>query len=321
MTSGHVASASFDAPAGSSGAEGRILGLFTPWGAGVTLAVAGGIVALFYRWLLKQHEFSANNLEDWGHAYLIPLISGYMVWQHREEIARERFGVFWPGVLPLVLGIATYVYFNIFVPNHMLSGGAFVLTLLGVVMTLLGPRSMRYFFLPVAFLTLGVTISTKIMLTLTFALQLVASEGAHVVLVALSPLLGYETELAGNTITMVDASGNEHPMNVAEACSGMRMVIAFIALAAAVALLGSQAWWQRVAVVLLAVPVAVIMNVFRVAVLGLLTLVDADLAAGDAHTMIGTLLLIPSLGVFMGVIWALNRIFREGGAPEGGAGS
>ena len=69
-------------------------------------------------------------------------------------------------------------------------------------------------------------------------------------------------------------------------------------------------------VVLLAGPVAVFMNIVRVAVLGLLTLIDPNLAAGDAHTIIGTVLLVPSLGLFLGVVWALNRVVRD--EPESG---
>jgi hypothetical protein len=53
------------------------------------------------------------------------------------------------------------------------------------------------------------------------------------------------------------------------------------------------------------------MNIVRVAVLGVLTLIDPNLAAGDAHTIIGTILLVPSLGLFLGIVWALNRVVRE----------
>src|SRR5690606_27312366 len=101
------------------------------------------------------------------------------------------------------------------------------------------------------------------------------------------------------------------PLNVADACSGMRMVVAFYALAGAVVLLSAKTWWQRIAIMLIAGPVAVAMNVFRVAVLGWLSLVDPNLASGDAHMMIGTLLLIPSLFLFMGLVWVLNRLERD----------
>ncbi len=59
------------------------------------------------------------------------------------------------------------------------------------------------------------------------------------------------------------------------------------------------------------------MNAVRVTVLGLLTLVNPDLAAGEAHTLIGTLLLVPALLLYMGVVWVMNRLVRE--PSEGGA--
>lgn len=45
--------------------------------------------------------------------------------------------------------------------------------------------------------------------------------------------------------------------------------------------------------------------------LGILTLIDPNLASGDAHTLIGTILLVPSLFLFLGMVWALNRTVRE----------
>jgi exosortase/archaeosortase family protein len=71
--------------------------------------------------------------------------------------------------------------------------------------------------------------------------------------------------------------------------------------------------------VLLAAPVAILINILRVAVLGLLSMVDANLAAGQAHTLIGTLLLIPGLMLFLLVVWTLNKVVGDRPAPETGA--
>ena len=37
-------------------------------------------------------------MEDWGHAFVIPFISGYMVWQQREKVLRIPATTFWPGL-------------------------------------------------------------------------------------------------------------------------------------------------------------------------------------------------------------------------------
>lgn len=302
-------------------AEGseRIWGLFTRSGLVWTVVLGVGFLGLFYRWLLTQGVMSYAFLQDWGHAFVIPGISGYLIWRRRDLIVRERAEVFWPAAVPFVLGIVSYVYCIVNVRNHMLQGTSLILALGGLMLLLTGPRMLRHLFLPLAYLLLTITISEAIMLEVTFGLQLVASQGAWLILNLIGqPFNWFIVEIQGNALEMITSSGETHSMNVAEACSGMRMVVAFYALAGAVALLGTREWWQRIAVMLLAGPVAILMNMVRVTVLGLLMLINPELAAGDAHMVIGTVLLVPSLLVFMGIVWALNRMVGPGAVETAG---
>lgn len=293
-----------------------VLGLFTRTGAVMASIVAVAFVGLFYRWFVTQGMWSWNRIEDWGHAFAIPAISGYLVWIRREEIAKLDARVFWPGLAPMLLGIATYFAGIVTIRNHMVQGFAMILTLFGVVLLLTGPSVMRRVFLPIAFLGFGVTLAEKIMLAITFKLKLIASQGSWILLSVTGPIFGYHVDLSGNTLLIQPNQGAEIPLNVADACSGMRMVVAFYALAGAVVLFSAKTWWQRIAIMLIAGPVAVAMNVFRVAVLGWLSLIDPNLASGDAHMIIGTLLLIPSLLLFMGLVWVLNRLERDPGGAS-----
>lgn len=273
-----------------------------------------GFVGLFFRWFVFQHKHSWGHPQDWGHAYLIPLIAGYLVYQRRDRLALIAPAPFWPGLAPFLLGIMTYFYAVVQVRNHMVQGFSMLLCLFGLVLLLLGPRSMRYLFLPIAFLAFGITVSEAIMIQLTFKLQLLASQGSWVMLSLIGgPFDWFSVDLQGNTLTMLH-NGEAIPMNVAEACSGMRMVVAFFALAVSVAVLACKDWWQRILLLMLAGPVAVFMNMVRVTVLGLASLSDANLAAGEAHTLIGTILLVPSLMLFLAIVWALNKVVRD---PEG----
>ena len=296
----------------------RIAGLFTRTGLAWTVLLSAAFLGLFYRWLVTQGEMSLAYMQDWGHAFVIPGISAYLIWRRRAWIAREASEVFWPAAVPFVLGVVSYAYCIVNVRNHMLQGASLVLALGGLVLLLTGPRMLRHLFLPIAYLLLAITISEAIMLNVTFGLQLIASQGAWLMLNLIGqPFNWFIVEVDGNTLELIRNSGEVLPMNVAEACSGMRMVVAFYALAGAVALLATREWWQRIALMLLAGPVAILMNIVRVTVLGLLMLVDPDLAAGDAHMIIGTLLLFPSLLLFLGIVWALNRIMGKTG--EGAA--
>tara|TARA_R110002072_G_scaffold95559_10_gene210706 strand:- start:9179 stop:10132 length:954 start_codon:yes stop_codon:yes gene_type:complete len=293
--------------------EGLIFGIFTRQGMMLTAMLGVVFVWLFHQWFLFQIKVSWENKEDWGHALVIPLISGYFLWQSRKQIAETKTSVFWPALVPFLVGIQAYAYNLFFISNPMLQGFSMVLSLGSLVLLCTGPAMLRYAFLPILYLILMVTIADAIMLQVTFKLQLLASQGSWLMLSLIGEPFGwFSVDLVGNRLDIMTSSGEIHPLNVAEACSGMRMVVAFYALAGAVALLGCSQWWQRIALILLAGPVAILMNMVRVTVLGLLTLVDADLASGDAHTIIGTILLVPSLGLFLGVVWMLNRIIGTG---------
>ncbi len=300
--------------------EPRVLGLLARGALVRTGLLALAFVLVFWRWFLKQGEHSWTAVDDWGHAFLVPLISGYLVYQRRHELAAMRPEVFWPALAPFALGILSYFFFVVGFPNHMFQGFALVLTLFGLVLLLVGPRMIGPLFLPIAYLGFGVTVAEMVMIELTFRLQLVASAGAWMVLNVVGWPFGFSCDLAGNTLNIITSNGSSVPLNVAEACSGMRMVVAFFALAVATALLACRHWWQRAALLVLAAPVAITVNIARVAVLGVLSLWDADLAAGQAHTLIGTLLLIPGLALFLLVVWVLNRSVREAAPGLAGAG-
>lgn len=300
-------------------ADRRILGLLTPTGAAMLAMLAVALIALFFRWFLVQNRHSSKSIEDWGHAYIIPLICIYLIRLREKDLAAMTARAFWPGLVPMLLGIMSYFYCMVAVKNHMLQGFSLVLTIYGTLLLVLGPAIARVLFVPVGYLAFGITISEAIMNNITFRLQLVASDMSELVLTIFGPLLGFSVEASGNSIELITSSGKSYPLTIAEACAGLRMLIAFLALGVAVALVACREWWQRIALVLLAVPVALLMNAVRVTVLGLLTLINPNLAAGEAHTLIGTLLLVPALGLYMGVVWALNRVVRPSAGPSGGA--
>jgi exosortase len=321
MTSTSVTNGASERADGRGG-DALILGMLTRTGAVWCSVLGVAFLALFYRWVFRQGEISVTKMEDWGHALVIPIISGYLLWKQRDVIGRTATSVFWPASVVFLLGILSYVYCLINIQNHMLQGASLVLTLGGLVLWLTGPLMLRPVFLPIAYLLLAITIAESIMLSVTFKLQILASQGAWLMLSLIGQPFGwFSVDATGNVLEIVTSSGVVHPMNVAEACSGMRMVVAFYALAGAVALLGTTQWWQRIALMLLAGPVAVLMNMVRVTVLGLLMLIDPDLAAGDAHMVIGTILLFPSLLLFMAIVWALNKIIEPAGGTAGTAGS
>lgn len=293
-------------------------GAFLTTDGAVMVALLGAaVVWAFWGFFYRQHLISQSG-QDWSHAYLVPVISGYLVWQKRREIAATRPVTFWPGLIPLALSVPSYVLFQLgSLSTHMGQGWSMILAVFGLCLLLSGPRMTQLLFLPVCYLVFGVTVAEMVMIKLTFALQGIAAQGGGVVL----NLLGVSTDVVGNELQITGRHGEQIPLNIAEACSGMRMVIAFAALSVVVALAGLRHWWQRIALMLLGLPVAVAMNIVRVSVLGVASLYNRELAKGQAHMFIGFVLLILAFFVFMGIAALLKRTVSDppeklGAAPR-----
>lgn len=248
---------------------------------------------------------------DWSHVLIIPLISLYYIHLHRQRImATERRVCRW-GLPLIVAGIVGYVLGIFPIQNDMAKGYSMIMTLFGVVLLLLGPAMMRILWFPIAFLVFGVKVSDAIWSVIASKMQFMAAQGAVFLLEVTSGLTGMHATLRGSTIDldyMVNGENIVNPMNVAEACAGMRMLMAFLALGVALAFLFPRRWWQRLIMIALAAPIAIFVNALRVAVLGWLHLINPELAHGDFHLFVGMLMLIPAAGLLMLVGWCLDKI-------------
>ena len=153
-----------------------------------------------------------------------------------------------------------------------------------------------------------VQVSPQLIQNITFWMQDVTARGSHFVLA-----LFVDVDRNGNTLYIFDG-GVSKPLNIAEACSGMRMLMAFLALGVAMAYTGFRRFWQRAALVAMAVPTAIVVNVLRVVTLGLLSLADANFATGEIHKFIGLVWLFPAFLIYLGLMWMIRQIVIEG--PE-----
>ncbi len=287
-------------------------------------ALIGGLVLwVFWHFFASQFRFAVRNQADWGHTLVIPFIAGYFVYLNRRRLLATPLRTTWIGLLPIVLGTAWYMFCWLGPPairHHNLQGAGLSLTLFGIVLLFFGFRALAYLWFPLAYLCIfGQTISQRLLEMITYELQDLTARGSHIVLV----LAGMDVDRTGNVLIVWDG-GVAKPLNIAEACSGMRMLMAFLALGVAMAYTGFSRIWQQVALVLLSVPTAIVVNVLRVATLAVLSLFDTDFAAGDFHTFIGLMWLVPAFLMYLGLMWVLRHLVveqtRSGTAPKAAAG-
>jgi exosortase len=248
---------------------------------------------------------------DWSHAFIVPLISLYFVHQRRDDLKAIEPRTCWWALPLLLIGMAGYFLSIYPIRNDMLKGYFMILEIFAIVLLLAGPRVIMITWLPIVYLVFAVKVSQKYWTIIAENLQLLAAKSSVVTL----QLFGIDATVSGTTIDLWHGMQPLGSLNVAEACSGLRMLMTFIALGVAMAYLWDRPWWARLTMVLLTVPIAVVVNVGRVTVIGLLYLIDPKYSAGDFHLFMGMLMLIPACGLFLLLGWVLNKIVLH--VPDG----
>lgn len=274
------------------------------------------IVLAVFTWVfldfgVRQVRFAMDQTADWGHTLIIPGIAGLFVWQKRQEILDAGLRTTWIGFVPIVGGIGWYMI-CVFGPqvlhHHNLRAAGVGAALFGIVLLFCGWRAMRWLLFPIAYVVLfSQTISDRFLLIITERLQDITAIGAE----AMLQISAVDVTREGNTLYVADSQGVERPLNIAEACSGMRMLMAFMALGTAMAYTGLGRWWQRIVLVGLGIPIAIFVNILRVLTLGYLSLIDSGLAAGDFHALIGLIWLMPAFLLFLGAMWVVRKLVVE----------
>jgi exosortase len=117
--------------------------------------------------------------------------------------------------------------------------------------------------------------------------------------------LGFAAISEGNVIVIEDTR-----VGVEEACSGLRMLMIFFALSTAVALLSKRVLWERVLIVLSAVPIALVANITRISATAILhRTAGPEIANMVFHDLAGWLMMPVALLLLWLELWILGTLF------------
>jgi exosortase len=181
-------------------------------------------------------------------------------------------------------------------------------TIFGVVLTLCGWEVMRVAGFPIAFLLCALPWPGLFYSKVAGPLQTLAAKVA----VRMLNFTGIDSFREGTKMFISGANGGYRPLNVAEACAGLRSLMTFISVAAAVAFLSNRAMWQKVVITLSAIPIAIFCNVLRVTGQAYIDrIAGPQWSENFAHQFVGVVMLIPAFFLILGVSWALDQIFVE----------
>ena len=122
---------------------------------------------------------------------------------------------------------------------------------------------------------------------------------------------GLEANASGVVIDVVYKGVRLEPaLDVAEACSGMRLLMAFLALGVAMAYLHYRPMWQRLILLASTIPIAILSNVVRVTITGFIYILwDPKYAQGIYHDMLGMVMLPFAFSLYGLLAWFMGNLF------------
>lgn len=283
----------------------------------VRIIVLGAVfVAVFWDFFHRMTLMAIRD-PDWSHALIVPVISLFFIYQNADRLKQMTARINWFGLVMLLIGYGIYIVGIVTPYKHIVVRGyGMIFALGGLVLFMTGAQMAKVLWFPVAYLVFAVRLPDQYWDQLAFKLQWIAAQCATVFIQILGIPLGIEADVSGQTIQLYkDSLPVETPLHVAGACSGLRMLMGFIALGVAVAYLAQRPWWHRLIMVGMTIPIAIFINVCRVTALGLIHPYNPNMSSGDFHTFVGMLMFIPGLGMFLLLGWVLDKLFTSHADP------
>ena len=253
-----------------------------------------------FAWLGSQWAAAGG---DFSHGWLMPLISLWIVWHKRHELAAARTrvdpaGLVWTGLF-LLLHIAAYR-----AQQPRLSSVAFVGLTWALPYYFFGREVAGKLLFPCAYLLLCVT--SYLLTYFTFQLRLTAGMVAAWMLNG----VGIAAQRSGTAI--FSEAGGGFAFDVADPCSGLRSLMVMSALAA------PYAWWtqktqpKKWMLFAASIPLAMIANIVRIVTIAIVAEhFGRHVALKLYHDFSGYLLFTVAIFLLMGTSTLLNLNYRE----------
>jgi exosortase len=208
-------------------------------------AYAPGIARLVGRW--------SNNPND-SYGFLVVPIALVLFWSRRDRLDRSKMRPRWWGFLPLLVILATrYPLYEL--NEQFLETATIPLTVAGLLLALGGWHLLRIALPGVIFLFFMLPLPPSINQWLAVPLQTLATDGSVMML----QVLGMPVLAEGNVILIGD-----NQLEVARACNGLSMLLSFVVIITAAAILLDRSIIERVVLLLSVVPIALVSNILRI---------------------------------------------------------
>jgi exosortase len=283
-------------------------GTRTSWSAGAIVGACILLAAFFlsdiraWTWMYDLWMTNPDN----SHGLLVPAFSIWLLWQRRDRFSFPGPPVSWTATLMGVTFLALGIFIRcmgIYTRTITFEAASIVPCVAGIVLLCFGWAGARWAWPSVIFLVFMIPIPYSIGGILGSTLQSIATISSTFML----QTIGIPAISEGNIIWLTDK-----PLGVAQACSGLRMMTSFFALAAGVALVINRPVWEKCLIILSAPMIAIASNVLRISATAVAyEFGNEKMAELIFHDLAGWLMMPVGLAMLWAELFVFSRLFQK----------
>lgn len=270
-------------------------------GIGLFVILLGCVMWAYWPGLLEIFD-AWNRDPDYSHGYLVAPLALFFLWSRRGLLDAGRLSPSWVG-LAVLAAVAVIRFCSGYFFLGPIDAWTLPLSVAGVVMLVFGWHCLAWAWTSIFFLYFMIPIPYSAETWLGVPLQGIATRLSTEAL----QFVGQPAISEGNTIWV---EGLTSPLNVADACSGLRILVGVFALAFAYVLFTRWEWWQKLLVLGAAVPVALVANSLRIVATGLISKhVSSEAAYRFTHDFAGLVMIPVAATMFWLFLVYLEALF------------
>lgn len=241
---------------------------------------------------------------DYSAGQLVPLAAAYMLATRRTLLRKLGLNPAPLGLAVFAVGLATSLLGGYYLYESLENVGMLICAN-GLIIGLIGWSAYRLIWHPLVFLFLMFPLPNRIHDAVMLPLQ---GAGAQLS-AAILEMVGVPAMRYGNVLEVTG-----HRIAVAEACSGLRMALAFLIVTGVFIYVIRRPWWHKLVVLLSSIPIAVVCNVVRIVAAAYLYDIGYGwLGRGIFHDAAGLLMVPLALCLVWLELWLLSNLIVPNG--------
>jgi exosortase D (VPLPA-CTERM-specific) len=265
----------------------------------VFIIVIAALLGVTFYAGIREMVYFWNVREEYSYGYMIPFITAFLVWQKKNILEKTEFSGSWAGIAVICFGLALFFVGSLSTITTIVQY-AFLIVIIGAVLSITGRDGIKPILIPLLFLAFMIPLPSFFLNNLSSQLQLISSS----IGVGVIRLFGISVYLEGNVIDL-----GSYKLQVVEACSGLRYLFPLMSLSFICAYIFKGAFWKRAVIFLSSIPITVLMNSFRIGVIGVLVEYwGVAQAEGFIHDFEGWVVFMACFGIILCEIWILAKV-------------